>query len=104
MPDLSSFLASSFSILPNMGRYAVYVWSSYAVTSLILGALFVMSVVSWRRTARHLKEREQHHTSSMAKCPAENETTSPTTTSTDVPYGTGRDATVAPPVKTPEHA
>ena len=34
------------NILPDLGRYADYVWSSY---SLSLGALLVLAIVSWRK-------------------------------------------------------
>ena len=60
MPDLSAFLANVFSMLPDMGRYAVYVWSSYAITGLVLGALFAMSLISWNRTTHQLKEKERN--------------------------------------------
>lgn len=34
------------NILPDMGRYADFVWSSYALS---IGALLVLAILSWRK-------------------------------------------------------
>ena len=42
-----------------MGGYAAYVWSAYGVTTLVLGALALVSVIGEHRTCARLAAIEQ---------------------------------------------
>ena len=42
----------------DMGRYAVFVWSAWGISALVLGALAADSLARARRWAAELKARE----------------------------------------------
>lgn len=57
--DASAFVANVGNMIPDMGRYGVYIWSSYAITAFVLGGLFCLSLFSLRRKRRLLERAEQ---------------------------------------------
>ncbi|HED35034.1 MAG TPA: heme exporter protein CcmD [Gammaproteobacteria bacterium] len=56
----------------NMGGYAVYVWSSYGLTAVLLGWVFVSPIVSKKNIIQQLrtKYRQQERQAQVAKSDA----------------------------------
>lgn len=53
MAELMEFL--------NMGGYAFFVWSSYAITAVLLGGVMIWSIRENKRVSRETIRRAQHN-------------------------------------------